>query len=154
MQLSQHFSHDIIFYLVFLCGQMLFILKRAGSAIRNQQTTITTRWQFVMFNWDTITIRGVIEFAMIFYPWRHFTMTQILSFFGYQRDPLPIPDSPVTSLLLGYASDSLLDWLSMSQKLPSFFRDWIHENVPKLPLLQLPVDKFLTPDPLKPKEDV
>jgi hypothetical protein len=41
-------------------------------------------------------------------------------------------DSLVGYFAVGYASDSILDGLSVNQKLPQFIRNWIHENVPTL----------------------
>lgn len=134
--LQSHLLYDALFYLAFIVGQLLFVLKRAGSAIRNPTTTIKTRWEYVNLNWDTILIRGVLEFLVIFYPWRHFSTAEIAHFFGWNIGTWSLPDNPVVATLLGFASDSLLDWLAVSQKLPSFLQKWLSENVPQLPANQ------------------
>jgi hypothetical protein len=133
--LDAHSTQDIVNYAVFLIGQWLFVLKRAGSAIRNPKSTITTRRQYVYHNWDTILIRGAIEAAAIFYPLAHFSIAQIAGFFA-----LTVPAALGGSLsgvvgffFAGFGSDSFLDWLVVSGKLPSFIANFIKENVPTLP---------------------
>jgi hypothetical protein len=131
--LSSHAAVDIAYYLLFFLGQMLFLLKRAGSAIRNSNTAIHTRRDYFYNNWDVILIRAVIELVVIYWPLRHFTIEQVLAVFNINWDsPLlnTALNSSVGFFVCGYAADSLLDWLSVSPKLPQFLRDWIHENVP------------------------
>ncbi len=127
---------DVLLYVCFVAGQWLFILKRAGSAIRNPNKLITTRRMFLYHNWDVLTVRAFLEIAFIFYPVRHFTFAQITGFFGWTPSNSllnTVPDSPVSLFVLGYAADSLIDWLSVNPKLPAFVRNFIQENVPDLP---------------------
>jgi hypothetical protein len=123
---------DLLNYAAFLGGQCLFLLKRAGSAMRNPGTNITRRRDYFRLNWDTAFIRAAMEFPF-FYGYRHYGFAHLVSWMGWTPPSwFTVPDNPLISFLLGYAADSLLDWLSMSQKLPGWLRSWISENVPKL----------------------
>jgi hypothetical protein len=123
---------DALNYAAFLLGQFLFLLKRAGSAMRNPSTNITRRRDYFKANWDTYLIRTAIEIP-IFYGYRHYGFVHLVSWTGWTPPSwFSVPDNPLISMLVGYSVDSLLDWLAMSQKLPSWLRDWIAENVPKL----------------------
>jgi hypothetical protein len=134
--MNSYYLHLSILWLCFFGGQCLFLLKRAGSAIRNPGTAVHTRRQYFALNWDTILIRAAIEGVFIFYPFHKFSLEQIVGFFGWNLSSTVLAnlstaaDSLVGYFAIGYASDSVLDGLSMSQKLPQFLRDWIHENVP------------------------
>lgn len=127
---------DLLLYLVFVIGQWTFILKRAGSAIRNTNSIVTSRREFVYHNWDTILIRALIEAAVVFYPLRYFTIGQIVGFLSLGNwTPSSIAlntvlGNPIAFFAIGYGSDSILDWISLSQKLPAFLRNWLKENVP------------------------
>lgn len=128
----------ILFYIAFLAGQGLFLLKRADSAIRNPTTTILRRRDFLYHNWVTILVRAAIELVAVFYPWQHFSTSQILAFFGWSAwAGLTAGFSSVaTAFVLGFAADSILDWISISQKTPEFLRNWIRENVPQIPTIK------------------
>lgn len=132
--MDPHMKSDLIFYAFFLAGQMLFLLKRAGSAVRNPKTGIQTRRDYFYNNWDTALIRGIIEFGLIFWPLRHYSIDQITQLFGWSAPAIltGAVSSVVGFLCVGYAADSALDGLSMSPKLPQFLRDWLHENVPPM----------------------
>jgi hypothetical protein len=100
--------------------------------MRNPGTNITRRRDYFKLNWDTALIRAAMEFPF-FYGYRHYGFAHLVSWMGWTPPSwFSVPDNPLISFLLGYAADSLLDWLSMSQKLPDFLRSWISENVPKL----------------------
>lgn len=135
---KEQIIHNLILWLFFFGGQCLFLLKRAGSAIRNQNTAVHTRRAYFFLNWDTIIIRAAIEAFFIFFPFHHFSLAQIIGFFGWNISSSMLAnlttaaDSVVAYFALGYASDSILDGLSLSNKLPQFLKDWIHENVPPL----------------------
>lgn len=127
-----HMQADTISYAAFLAGQCLFLLKRAGSAMRNPNTDIYNRRSYFINNWDTFAIRAAMEFPF-FYAWRHYGFASLIGLFGWQMPVwMAIPDSPLTAFFLGFAADSLLDWAAMSPKLPNFLRTWISENVPEL----------------------
>lgn len=136
--MNSYYLHLLILWLCFFGGQCLFLLKRAGSAIRNKGTAVHTRWQYFSLNWDTILIRGTIAGIFIFYPFHKFSLEQIIGFFGWNLSSTILAnlstaaDSLVGYFAVGYASDSILDGLSVNQKLPQFIRNWIHENVPTL----------------------
>jgi hypothetical protein len=135
---------DLLAYLAFLVGQLVFLLKRAGSAIRNPNTKITSRRQYLYQNWDTWSIRALIEFPF-FYGFRHYSLGQLTALVGWSVPSwLVIPDNPIPCFFLGYAADSLLDWAAMSPRLPSYLKSWIGENVPKFDIpvkLQENLDK-------------
>jgi hypothetical protein len=127
-----HLEGDLLNYAAFLAGQWLFLLKRAGSAVRNPATNITRRRDFFWMNWDTVLIRTAMEFPF-FYGYRHYGLANLTAWMGWTPPTwFTVPDNPLIAFFLGYAADSLLDWISMSQKLPDFLRSWISENVPKL----------------------
>lgn len=128
------FQADALNYGAFVGGQLIFLLKRAGSAVRNPGTVYVSRWAFFKRNWDTFLIRALIEFPF-FWIWRHYSVAQILLFFGWVvPSGWTVPNNPVTAFFLGYAADSILDWISLSEKLPSWLRSWLKENVPPNPM--------------------
>ena len=155
--ISEHTVTDIEFYVAFILGQGLFLLKRAGSAVRNPGTTIKTRWQYFTCNLDIITVRAVLEFMLFYYPFRHYSVAQIISLFGYDLTNSSnswlqflntIPSSAVSAIGLGYVADSLLDGLSQWNRLPAIVQRWIKENVPTLPVNgQKPTESGITPIP-------
>lgn len=130
--MMDHVQSDVISYVAFLLGQLLFLLKRAGSAMRNPSTKILTRWDYFKNNWDTFGIRALME-SPFFYGWKHYGFASFVGLFGWHMPVwMTVPDSPFTAFFLGYAADSLLDWVSMSPKLPEFFQRWVKENVPTM----------------------
>ena len=132
--LTAHQYWDFVLWLVFFLGQCLFILKRAGSAIRSQTNPIKTRRAFLVANWDILLIRTAMEFVF-YYVLRHVNSGNLAGFFHI---PLPsfIPaDShmPMVGMFFsGYFSDSGLDWVSQWSKLPQWAQKMIKENVPDL----------------------
>lgn len=140
MALSTHAIGDIGFYLCFIFGQFLFVLKRSASAIRNPNNVIKTRRQFFFVNWDVLSVRAAIEALMIYYPWRHIPLSTMLAWVH-----IPVPDwaqtlltsgvmgDPITAVAIGYVADSVLDALSMSTKIPGWLSRWIKENIPAAP---------------------
>lgn len=142
------FQVDALNYGFYVGGQFLFMLKRAGSAVRSPIVVYKNKWQFFKGNWDTILIRAIFEFPF-FYAWRHYSLAQIVSFTGWVMPTgWALPDNPFTALVLGYAADSLLDWFAMWKRLPAWLRKWLNENVPHLPAVELrlvPKDDAPTP---------
>jgi hypothetical protein len=132
VNITPELQSDLLNYAAFVGGQMLFLLKRASSAIRNPGTNITTRGKFFSLNGTTILIRAAFEFPF-FYGYRHYGLATLAGWMGWVPPSwLQVPSSPMVAFFLGYAADSLLDWLSMSTKIPAFLRSWISENVPKI----------------------
>jgi hypothetical protein len=132
MSIDPHLQSDLLNYLAFLGGQFLFLLKRAGSAMRNPTTNITRRRDYFKINSDTFAIRAAFEFPF-FYMYRHYGFVNLVGWMGWTPPSwFTVPNNPMVAFFLGYAADSLLDWISLSQKLPSWLRSWISENVPKL----------------------
>jgi hypothetical protein len=127
MSLTSHQVGDLLYYLAFLGGQSLFILKRSAQAIRSKTNPIKSRREYLKSNWDVLLIRVAIE-APIFYIFRHYDTNTILAFFTQWRTPFQIPQGAMTSFMLGYLSDSLLDWFGTSKVAP----DWLKENIPNV----------------------
>lgn len=133
---NQHQMQDAILYIPFLLGQLLYILKRAGFSMRAGRAK--TRRAYVWQNWDILLFRTVLEFAVIYFPIRHFSPGQLLSLFHINlNSSMPLLSEPVTSpvsiLLAGIAADGLFDWLvdflSRSPKVPPVVKIWLSENV-------------------------
>jgi hypothetical protein len=139
--LSQHTIGDIGLWACFVLGQLLFVLKRAASAIRNPANPIKTRKDFIWKNWDVLSIRAAIECLVVFYPWRHIALATILSWFhidassGWLSEIISTggASGPIAAIALGYASDSTLDALSQWSKLPAWLARWMRENIPPAP---------------------
>ncbi len=132
MVLSDHLQGDLLNYAAFLVGQFLFLLKRSGSAIRNPNSKFSRRRDYFHKNWDTAMIRAALEFP-IFYGWRHYSLASVVALIGWTPPAwFTPPDNPVTALFLGYAADSILDWIAQSEKLPKAFRKMLAESVPKM----------------------
>ena len=124
---------EMLNWLPFFLGQCLFILKRSGLAVRSPLNAMKSRRQYIAQNWDILLIRTVLEFIVVYFPYRHA---------GLFATYLPkwwnlIPSSWVLSLALGFLSDSLMDWIAGQDKVlgipvPSF----IKETIPQLPQVQ------------------
>lgn len=138
---TEHFVGDIGFYLCFVAGQFLFMLKRAASAIRNPTNNIKTRRQFFHINWDILSIRAIVEALVVYYPWRHIGVAAILGLFHIDTSQgwihillgTGIGSGAIAAVAIGYASDSGLDGISQYKKLPDWLRRWIAENIPPAP---------------------
>lgn len=140
--LSEHQMWDVIYYAPFLIGQMLFLLKRIGLAIRSPLNLLRTRRQYLRLNWDILTIRYILEFAIVYYPFRHVEMNSLFAMFGWHI-PFHIPDSAISFFLLGYMSDSLMDWFAMQDKIMGItIPNIVKETVPHLPAAASLVEKL------------
>jgi len=140
MVLSTHAIGDIGFYLCFVAGQYLFVLKRSASAIRNPNNTIRTRKQFFYVNWTPLLVRALVEAVLFYYPWRHIPLPTIVAWFhvalpGWAQTLIAggMAGDPIAAGALGYVADSLLDGLSVSTKVPGWLSRWIKENIPPAP---------------------
>jgi hypothetical protein len=135
-------------YLTYVFGQFLFLLKRAWSSKRNQATAVVTVGDYFRESSVPIFIRvcleGVLYYVMLHY---HLALEWLVSMWGWNLPKgfdLTQFVNPALTFFAGYAVDSLVDALSVSNKIPSSFRGWIAENVPQLPAgvkLQQALDK-------------
>jgi len=124
---------EVLNWLPFFLGQCLFILKRSGLAVRSPLNGMKSKRQYVYQNWDILLIRAVLEFIIVYFPYRHSSLfaTYLPKWFNL------IPGSWVIVLALGFLSDSLMDWLAGKDKVfgvpvPGF----IKETIPQLPAVQ------------------
>ena len=132
--MNLHISADVGNYIAFVVGQNLFLLKRAGSAIRNPTANVNRIRDYYRANWDIALVRLTIE-GLIFWAFQYYGLAKLVSLWGWTLPSwLILPNSFITYFPLGYAADSILDWLSMSPKLPNWIRTWIAENVPQMPV--------------------
>lgn len=121
--LFPHILLDVAYYLAFLGGQLLFILKRAAMAIRSKTNPTLTRRAYLYANWDVLGIRTCLE-SVVFWIWRHHLIGQVVAFFGYAiPERISVPVNPVVGFILGYIVDSLVDWASTSPKVPLLVRE-------------------------------
>lgn len=139
--LSPHEIEDVLLYVPFLFGQLIYIMKRAGFSMRAGRAP--TRWQYVYRNWDILAFRSVLEFLLIYLPIRHYSPAQFLGLFHvdlggvswltFLQNPVA---SPWSCLGAGIGADGLFDWLvdwaSRSTKVPAPIRTWLTENVPPM----------------------
>lgn len=118
-----HVLADVIYYLAFLAGQLLFILKRAAMAIRSKTNPTLSRRAYLYANWDVLGIRAALE-SFIFWVWRHHLIGVVVAYFGYNiPEKISIPVNPIVGFILGYFADSLVDWASTSPKVPLLVRE-------------------------------
>lgn len=140
--LTEHQRWDAIYYTAFFGGQMLFLLKRIGLAIRSPMNLLKTRRQYVRLNWDILLNRTILEFAIVYYPFRHIDINTLFGMFGWNM-PFHVPNSAISFFLLGYLSDSLMDWFAMQDKLMGIkIPDIVKETVPHLPEAATLVEKL------------
>lgn len=142
--MTPHQIQDVLLYVPFFAGQLLYALKRASFSMRGGRAA--TRRAYIYQNWDILLFRSVLEFIFIFMPIRHYSPAQILgafhldvsgiSWLGFMENPV---SSPVSILAAGIAADGLFDWFvdwaSRSTKIPQPVRNWLTENVPPMPLV-------------------
>ncbi len=109
--ISDHLKWDAVFWLPFFFGQSLFILKRMALAVRSPLNPLKSRKEYLKLNWDVLLIRSALEFAVVYFPYRHVPMD---TFTATLHIPFHIPqDSAVVSFLLGFLSDSTMDWFGI-----------------------------------------
>jgi hypothetical protein len=120
---------ELLCYVAFVLGQLLFVLKRAGSAIRSKTNPIKSRREYIYSNWDVLLIRLMLEGVVFIACW-HIGFTKILSMFTTWQSPISFPPLPPFYLFFGFFIDSGLDWYGQSNIGPAFLRQFIKENVP------------------------
>lgn len=136
--LTNHFGQDVALWLVFFSGQAIYLLKRAGNAIRSKSNPTKTRGQYIYHNWDIISIRAIVAMVVIYIPWRHMNLAEIVGMF-HVTIPMSLDflvglsSGAAGAWALGYAADSILDWVSLWPKTPEWVRRWLKEQIPTLP---------------------
>lgn len=133
--LTAHQEIDVLYWLAFAGGQLLFMLKRADLAVRSPLNAVATKRQFFRKNWVVLLIRSFFEFAAVFMPYRHADTDAIARSFGWTM-PFHIPQSWVVSALFGYFSDSIVDWITMQEKIMGIpIPKFVKENIPQLTIV-------------------
>jgi hypothetical protein len=145
MHLTQHEVYDILFYLLFLLGQGIFILKLADQAAR-AHNLIKTRRQYILLNWVPLLIRIMFE-SLFFFAYRHYTMLTQAPWFPDWAPHWNLPQYGVIFAPFGYLSDSILDWVSQQPKVPA----WIKAQIPAVP--QAVVAKVTTTTTIEPVDE-
>ncbi len=96
---------------LYLLGQLLHVLKRAGMAVRSNSNSIRSRMEFIAFSWDALLVRIVLcaglFAALLTNP---HGLTKLLAQIG-AGITADISIDPGTALIFGYFADSVLDWL-------------------------------------------
>ncbi len=96
---------------LYLLGQFVHMLKRAGMAVRSKSNRIASRVEFIAFNWDALLIRVVLCAGLF---WVLLTnprgLTRIIMLFG-ANVAADFSIDLGSSLIFGYFADSILDWM-------------------------------------------
>jgi hypothetical protein len=108
-------------YVVFVCGQALYVLKRMSFAVRAPENPIKRRREYLYRNWDVIVIRGLLELPIFLAWWNGQLGTYITNHTGWTI-PAFLQAGPVSAFILGYFSDAMLDWGMTSKFMPDFFK--------------------------------
>jgi hypothetical protein len=141
ISMDSHHVQDLLLYIPFLVGQLVYIMKRAGFSMRAGRAP--TRRAYIYQNWDILAFRSVLEFILVYTPFRHYSPNQLLTVFhvdlsgvswlSFLQTPV---ESPVSFLFLGIGADGMFDWFvdwaSRSPKVPQPVRNWLTENVPPM----------------------
>jgi hypothetical protein len=101
----------VMIWALYLLGQLLHVLKRAGMAVRSKSNSIRSRVEFIVFSWDALLVRVVLcagLFAALLTNPHGLTRLFALLGAGITAD---IFVDPGTALIFGYFADSVLDWL-------------------------------------------
>lgn len=137
--ISGHHLEDLLLYVPFVLGQLVYIMKRAGFSMRAGRCS--SRRQYVYQNWDILAFRSVLELILIYMPIRHYSPEQLLGLLHIDISGIKLlaafqnpVSSPISLLAAGIASDGLFDWIvdwaSRSSKVPQGIKNWLTENVP------------------------
>lgn len=96
---------------LYLVGQFLHILKRAGMAVRSKSNSIHSRIEFIRFSWDALLVRVVLcagLFAALLTNPSGLSKLMALLGAGIAAN---ISVDAGTALIFGYFADSILDWV-------------------------------------------
>ena len=116
---------------LYLVGQILHVLKRAGMAVRSKSNALRSRVAFIAFCWDALLVRLVLcagLFAALLTNPHGLTKLFGMLGAGINAD---ITVDPGTALILGYFADSVLDWLV--SKIPMLQKELPTWNGPSFP---------------------
>jgi hypothetical protein len=106
-----YLNTTVMIWALYLLGQFLHVLKRAGMAVRSKSNSIRSRIEFIAFSWDALLVRVVLcaglLAALLTNP-RGLTKLMAMLGAGITAD---ISVDPGTALIFGYFADSVLDWL-------------------------------------------
>lgn len=106
---------------LYLLGQLIHILKRAGMAVRSKSNRISSRLEYVALHWDALLVR-VVLCAGLFWVFltdpQSVTRVLVLLGAGLTAD-LPVDGG--SALIFGYFADSVLDWIV--SKIPLLQKD-------------------------------
>ncbi|MCL5287870.1 MAG: hypothetical protein M1453_07755 [Acidobacteria bacterium] len=121
----------LVIWALYLLGQILHVLKRAGMAVRSKSNSIRSRWEFVVFFWDALLVRVLLcaglFAALLADP---SGLTKLLASLG-SGVTADITVNPGTALIFGYFADSVLDWLV--SKIPMLQKELPAWNGPRHP---------------------
>ena len=127
--MQQHSS--ALIWALYLLGQFLHILKRAGMAVRSKSNSIRSRVAFITFSWDVLLVRVVLcaglFAALLTNP---HGVTKLIGMLG-TGIPVDISVDSGTALIFGYFADSVLDWLV--SKIPMLQKELPACNGPSQP---------------------
>lgn len=137
-----HWKWDILYWLVFALGQLLFLLKRADLARRSPMNGVASMGAFFAFNWVTILYRSALEFVVPFWVYRHVDVNAMIAKTGWNM-PFQVPQSLVVSFVLGLFADFVMDWVAMQKSIAGIpIPSWLKENIPQLPEVKEFVEKL------------
>ncbi len=104
-------QHTTMIWILYLLGQIVHILKRAGMTVRSKSTSIHSHFEFIAFYWDVLLVRVVLCAGLF---WVLLTnprgLTELFAMLG-AGITADISVDLGTALIFGYFADSVLDWL-------------------------------------------
>jgi hypothetical protein len=127
--MNQHTT--AVIWALYLLGQVLHVLKRAGMAVRSRSNSIHSRIEFIAFYWDALLVRLMLcagLFAALLTNPRGLTKLLGMLGAGINAD---ISVDTGTALVFGYFADSVLDWLV--SKIPMLQKELPAWNGPNSP---------------------
>lgn len=133
MSISVHHAQDIGYGVSFAIGLWLRMLLRSDYALHSKTNALKTRRAFFYLNWVPLLTRSVIEFGIVWWPWRHIDM--IPSSLNYAANFYRLfPRAAMVAVLMGLGADFLLDWIGQaaSQRIPAL-APLFKEIVPPVP---------------------
>lgn len=128
-----HFQKDVVYQLPFILGQMLYMLRRSGIAIRSKINPMSSRKEYFKQNWDMLLYRGALGLGLVYWPFRHYDVGAWIQQVSHGILPLDLPQVPMVFFLLGIVSDSILDWISTWKRIPVLnlpMPSWLKETIP------------------------
>lgn len=107
--MPEHSSFAV--WALYLLGQCVHILKRAGMAVRSKSNSIRSRSAFVAHCWDALLVRLVLCAGLFWWLLADpRSLARVLALCGVHLAP-DFSMGLGTALIFGYFADSVLDWL-------------------------------------------